>query len=408
MGYSLWKAGAIASHGGKPVQPMKRKILLTALLTTLVQCTLLAQGSAIDKNKVQDYFQEQQFDEAVQYLNPFVTADSADQQVLRLLAYAHYMNDNIRDARTCYLKMFANDSLNPTANHYLAGIYYNRDPDLSMEFYARLIHLQPQAANYQRAMGELLSRKKEKDSALTYLRTAYALAPGDFRNLVALAEVLIDVKDHRGADSLLETGLARDSLNVACLRTRVRSAYDNKDYAAVIGPGERLLQQSEWSIGPMSKLVLSYYNLQRYEESVRVCAYLLDAGVEVEALYYYAAKSYTKLKDYDKSNEMLYECVRKAISGTAEMYYFAYGENYEATRQYKKAVAAYDTAYYLFKSPLALYNCGRIYEMELKNESLARKYYLQYLQTARPADAEERKAYAYVKQRWAKRQATKK
>lgn len=386
---------------------MKFSTLLTALSFLAGTFTAMAQSSAVDKNKVQEYFQEQQFDEAIQYLQPIVTADSANQAALRYLGYAYYMNENVRDAKTCYERLFANDSLSITANHYLATIYYNRDPDLALEFFTRLIRLQPQTANYHRSLGELYSRKKEKDTALLHLHNAYALAPGDSRNLVALAEVLVDVKNYREADSLLEVGLSRDSLNMAVLRTRVRSAYDNKDYSSVIKAGETLISLSELNLSTINKIILSYYALQQYEASVRVCEYVMRAGIEVEAVYYYAAKSYAKLKQYEKSNEFLDACLIKAISKTGEMYYFAYGENYESTKQYKKAIAAYDTAFYLYKSPLALYNCGRIYEVELKNEALARKYYTRYLQTAMPVDADERKAYAYVKERWGRKNSVK-
>lgn len=379
-----------------------KKAVLTAI-TCLFAIIAIAQPAPVDKNKVQEYFQDQQYDEAITYLQPIVAEDSSNQAALRLLGYAHYMSEHVKDAKQCFLRMFANDTANITANHYLATIYYNRDPDLAMEYYARLIILQPNTANYYRSLGELYSRKKQKDTALTFLKEAYAKAPKDPRNLVSLAEVLVDVKDYHQADSLLEIGLGIDSLNVGYLKTRIRSAYEAKDYSRVIVPGERLVSLNEPNTSALNKLILSYYNLQRYEESIRVCEYMFGAGLESEAVYYYAAKSYAKLKRFEKSNEYLRECLTKAISKTAEMYYFSYGENYEATKEYKKAVAAYDTAYYLFKSPIALYNCGRIYEVELKNPTLARQYYTRYLQAANPTDADEKKAYAYVKERWGRK-----
>jgi tetratricopeptide (TPR) repeat protein len=387
---------------------MQRKTILLTAIVSLASLVARSQTSSFDKSRVQDYFQEQQYEEAITYLQPIVAADSANQQTLRLLGYALYMADNVRDAKQCYQRMFSNDTANITANHYLATIYYNRDPDLAIVYYTRLITLQPQTANYRRSLGELLSRKKLKDTALLFLHEAYRLSPRDPRNLVSLAEVLIDTKNYHQADSLLEVGLGRDSLNISFLRSRIRSAYEAKDYISVIVPGERLLRLAEINMGPLIKLTLAYYNLQHYEESIRVCEYMFAAGLETEAVYYYAAKSYAKLKDYGKSNEYLEQCLGKAISKTAEMYYFTYGENYEATKQYKKAVAAYDTAYYLFKSPLALYNCGRIYEVELKNPTLARQYYTRYLQTAQPVEAGEKKAYAYVKERWGRKIGAKK
>lgn len=399
-----WACACFVFLTGKIVM---HKSFISFIIATIFALVATAQPAAIDKNKVLDYFQEQQFDEAVAYLQPIVAVDSANQQALRYLAYAYYMSENVKAAQLCYSKMFANDSANVTANHYLATIYYNRDPDLALDFFARLIRLQPGTAHYYRSMGELLSRKKLKDSALTFLNQAYAMAPGDARNLVSLTEVLIDVKDYPQADSLLEIGLARDSLNPSFLKSRVRSAYEAKDYNSVLLPGERLISIAEVNLSALTKVALAYYNLQKYEDCVRVCEYMLSIGLEVEAVFYYEAKAWAKLKDYNKSNEFLELCLGKALSKTAEMYYFTYAENYEATKQFRKAVAAYDTAFYLFKNPLALYSCGRIYEVELKNATLARQYYTRYLALAQPTAADEKKAYAYVKERWGRKKPDK-
>lgn len=383
------------------------KPVVSCVISLCMALTVMAQPSAFDKNKVQNLFEEQQYEEAISYLQPVISGDSANAQALRLLSYAYYMNEDMIRAQQCYWKLFELDSNNITANHYLATIYYNRDPDIAMNFLGRLIRLQPDKAQYYRGLGELLSRAKMKDSALLYLNQAYALAPGDYKNLVSLAETLVDIKNYAKADSLLEVGLARDSLNISVLKSRVRSAYEAKDYKSIPVPGERLIRLQEVSLNTLTKVVLGYYNLQRYEDCIRVCEYMFSMELNVEAVYYYEAKALAKLKEYKKSNEMLEICLGKAISKNAEMYYFDLGQNHEATRQFKKAVAAYDTAFYLFKAPLALYNCGRIYEAELKNETLARQYYTRYLALARPEAPDEKKAYAYVKERWGKKKPKK-
>jgi len=140
-----------------------------------------------------------------------------------------------------------------------------------------------------------------------------------------------------------------------------------------------------------------------YSDCIRVCDYMLQNQLEIESVYYYEARSYAKLKDFAKSNELLQTCLTKAISKTAEMYYYNLGENYEATHQFTEAVKQYDSAYYLFKDPLMKYYAGRIYETNLNNEKLAGKYYKQYLQFAKPESADEKKAYQYVKTRWGKK-----
>jgi tetratricopeptide (TPR) repeat protein len=88
----------------------------------------LAQPKPIDKNKVMDYFQNQQFDEAVAYLSPALAADSSDLTLLGYAGYAYYMNDHNEEAAGCYQRMLGVDSNNVTALHYLLLIRLNEDP----------------------------------------------------------------------------------------------------------------------------------------------------------------------------------------------------------------------------------------------------------------------------------------
>jgi len=96
---------------------------------------------------------------------------------------------------------------------------------------------------------------------------------------------------------------------------------------------------------------------------------------------------------------LLRTCLDNAISKTAGLYYYNLGENYEAMRNYKVAIAQYDTGYYLFRNPVLLYNCGRIMESKIKNIPRAKNYYTRYLKVAIPANEEERKAMDYVRRR---------
>ena len=175
-----------------------------------------------------------------------------------------------------------------------------------------------------------------------------------------------------------------------------------QDYAAAIVPGERIRRLNQPILNALTWLALSYYNLQKYPECVSTCEYMLYNGFDVESIYYYEARAYAKMKEYRKSNDLLDICLNKAISRTAEWYYNDLGSNYEELKNYKAAITHYDTAYYLFKEPLMLYNCGRISETRLKNKAMARKYFTLYLKTAHPVSAEEKKAYNYVRAHWGK------
>jgi tetratricopeptide (TPR) repeat protein len=380
-----------------------RKPVLFFCINALFICHISAQFTTIDKNKVLDFFQNQQFDEAIDYLLPVASMDSDNLQLLGFLGYANFMNEDMPVAEKYYKRIFGIDSNNLAANQYLAIINSNSNPDKAKMFTARLINIRPNKASYYRNMADLLRRKNQKDSALLYYNRAYNLSPNDYKNATGLADALIDNKRFSRADSILEIGLVKDSLSIPHLKLRIRSAYEAKDYQNALVPGERLIRLDEISLSSLTQLALSYYNLKMYNDCIRVCEYLVSKDLASESIYYYEARAWAKLKDYAKSNELLQTCLASAISKTGELYYYNLAENYEAINQFKKAVSQYDTAFYLFKNPLMMYNCGRIYESELKNVALARKYYAKYLALAKPQSPDEKKAYEYVRTRWSKK-----
>lgn len=380
-----------------------KKFVCMLLLFVLFQCSAAAQSASIDKNKVMDFFQNQQFDEAISYLNAANVIDSQNTQLFGYLGYAHYMNDNTKIAEDYYRKIITIDPDNISALQYLATLNKNDKPDNALQYTRRLILLQPNKATHYRNMGELFKRKDKQDSAFTYYTKAYLLAPKDYRNGVGLADILIDKNKFAAADSIIETGLKDDSINISFLKLRIRSAYNADDYEGVRIPGERIIRLQESPLNALTQVMLSYYNLKLYTDCIRVCEYLITNGYTVENIFYYEAKALARVKQFDKSNELLKTCIHLAISKEAEMYYYNLGLNYQALGQYKKAIAQYDTANYLFKNPVMNYNSGRICEINLRNMKLAQKYYIKYLATANPVEADEKQAFEYIKKRYGKK-----
>lgn len=380
---------------------MKITVCLLILLS-LFRINAFAQ-STVDKNMVMDFFQNQQFEEAVNYLIPAVAADAKNIQLLGYLGYAYYMNDNLKEAENVYRQIVLIDPDNIAALQYLASLNKNDSPNEALKYTQRLILLQPLKAGYYRGMGELFKRKDEQDSAFIYFNKAYTLAPTDYKNGVGLADVLIDRKDYSRADSIIESGLAKDSVNLSFLKLRIRSAYNADDFQSLRLPGERIIRLGESPLTTLTQVLIGFYNLKLFADCIRVCEYLNDKGYLVDNVLYYEAKAWAKLKNFDKSNELLKVCVRLSISKTAEMYYYNLALNYESLKQYSKAINHYDTAYYLFKNPVMNYNCGRIAEAHLHNLQQAKNYYRRYIAEAKPTEADEIKAYAYVKERWGKK-----
>ncbi len=380
-----------------------KKIAHCIFILSLFPLAVLAQTTTVDKNKVMDFFQNQQFEEAVNYLTPAVAADSKNIQLLGYLGYAYYMNDNTKEAENVYRQIVLTDPDNIAALQYLALLNKNDSPNEALQYTRRLILIQPLKAGYYRSMGELFKRKDEQDSAFVYFSKAYVLAPTDYKNGVGLADVLIDRKEYNRADSIIEAGLQQDSLNLSLLKLRIRSAYNADDFQSLRLPGERIINMGESPLTALTQVLIGYYNLKLFTDCIRVCEYLNDKGYMVDNVLYYEAKAWAKLKNFDKSNELLKVCVSLSISKTAEMYYYSLALNYESLKQYSKAINHYDTAYYLFKNPVMNYNCGRIAESHLHNLQQAQNYYRRYIAEAKPTEADEIKAYAYVKERWGKK-----
>lgn len=362
----------------------------------------LAARNALFRVTVLNYFQNQQFDEALAYITPALQADSNNVQLLGYAGYAYYMTEDSRDALRCYERIIGLDSNQVTALHYLVQLHMGMQPAEAMDYARRLVLLEPGRAVRWRTMGELFARTGHPDSALVYFDQAYSLGPNDVRTIAGLADILLDARNFGRVDSIVDAALGKDSTNGTLLKLKVRSAYQQQRWAQTIVAGERLVQSDEPAIQPLTMLALSYYNLRQFPDCIRVCEHMLELGLTEESVYYYESRAWAKLKDYNKSDSLLQIALKLAIRPTAEWYYDDLAQNHEALRQYRQALANYDTAYYLFKDPTVLYACGRICETELHDLARAKRYYLRYLAVARPESKEEKEAYGYVRRRWGK------
>jgi tetratricopeptide (TPR) repeat protein len=368
-----------------------------------VSMQLTANPSFYDRVAVLNYLQNQEYDEAVAYLAPILKADSGNAGLLGYAGYAYYETENYQAAGACYRRLLGIDSNNIPALHYLLLISMNDHPAESMDYAKRLVQLQKDGAPWWRMEAELFARINQRDSALRYYDRAYALGPNDVRTIAGLADLLMTGKNFGRVDSLLDPALDRDSLNITLNRLAVRAAYLSERYERAIVPGERLVRANDPGVQTLTSLALSYYSLKAYPDCIRVCEHMMDLGLNEQSVYYYESRAWTKIGEYRTSDSLLQIALKMAIEPTAEWYYFDLAANHEALREYREAVANYDTAYYLFRDPTVLYACGRICETEIHDMGRARRYYLRYLEVAKPKTAAEREALAYVRRRWGKK-----
>jgi tetratricopeptide (TPR) repeat protein len=359
-----------------------------------------AQQDGVNKNKVAEYFQNEQYKEAVEYLSPLLK-DTPDLYVANSLGYAFLMNEETERAESLFGQAIKLDSLNFTANKYLAQIENGRDNlEQALLHYQRMIKVQPGNASLHKSIGDLFLSLKMPDSTLVFYAKAFQLQPSSIKYAANYATHLLNQKQYNSADSIVRIFLSIDSASTPVMMLAIRSAYEKENYKLAASFSDRWLNTNldNMNLPTTIRLAIANYEIRNFSVGYKLCDTLIQQGIADERLLYHAARSLNKLGRHKESNDVLAQCLAIAISKNAEKYFFEAAENFESLRQYKAAIAACDTAYYLFRNPLALYNIGRLYENGLKNKEKAIAYYRQYLKKATPSTPEEKKAYAYLKE----------
>ena len=382
---------------------MKFNKEMVFIVLTLVFCTphLRAQQSenTIDRNKVSDLFQNESYAEAIQYLLNKNVSSSSDISSINTLGYAYFMSEQYKEAEQQYSRVLVLDSLNFTANRYSALLSKHfKHYRSQLFFYERLLRIEPSNAGLHKLTGDTYLLLKQPDSALLYFAKAYSLQPLNEAIAYAYADNILDEELYETTDKVTTAFLAKDSTNVPLMKLAIKSYSSQRKMPKVVAFTNRWIASNEIDPKVTINLALANYALHKYQECFKVCDILLQQGIETESLFYYASQAKNKLKEYKKINELLKQCLKLAISENTNTYYFSVAQNFEALKDYKRSITNYDTAFYLFKDPLALYNIGRLYDQFLKNTALANQYYKKYLALAKPKSPEETRVYLYVKQ----------
>ncbi|WP_145711030.1 tetratricopeptide repeat protein [Chitinophaga japonensis] len=373
---------------------------LFIMLAAVLCCTSTYARQApdtIDKALVVGWFQDQQYEQAVQYLQGRVRPDNVAEQ--SLLGYALYQWGQWPATIRTYRQVLQLDSLYIPAHQYLATIYLQQDNPLqAIPHCKKLVALQPLQSRYYRQLSFACFAARQPDSGFHYLQQAYALNPMDSKVVARLGEEWLDREQYPAADSVLRAYLDKDSLQTSVIIPAIKAAYYLKDYPRAIALGQHLIHRQVISVTACSYVAAACYYTKRYQECIHVHDFLKEVDMTTETITYYAAMAYAQLKDYGCSNELLQQCIDRARSKSLDDYYTAMGSNYEELHQYKKATACLDTAWYLFQNPLRQYSIGRIYDHHLHQPLTARRYYQRYLRLA--ARREEDPAISkYVRER---------
>jgi len=352
-----------------------------------------------DRTQLSLLFQNQEFEKAIGYLQ----ANSAignNMQYNVDLGYAFFMSDQLEHSKKEFEAVYQRQPENRQANLYLAQIFsLIKLPDSALFYYRNLTRLQPENYRFWQKSGQLFSDLNKFDSALIYIEKAYSLNRFSGRLIVQYTNQLIRHKQYDKAEALLNNFLANDSSNQDVAVKKIEVSFNKPDYATVIFWGERLWKDSVNLVMPYVNLAYSYLYTDSLDKCIMLCEWLMDNNKATQTVLYCAALAYSKKKEYKKSNELLDACLELSIQKDAVGYFNAKSDNFEAMKQYQKAISYYDTSYYFFQSPPDLYYKGRIYDKYLKNKAKARLYYQRFIDRRKnPRNSGEVKVFDYIRE----------
>jgi len=372
--------------------------LAIILLSIFVSAPAAAQEAGIDRSVVMDYMQMQQYGDALQYILP--RYDSNSVKDLNLLAYTYYVNGQTNISRNTYQQVLHLDSSNIQALQYIALIYSNNEEfERAVDYYQKLVEINPANYYYYKQMGSIYSKLQQPDSAFANYQTAYQLNNKDARVVSALADILIDKKDYKYADSILNQYLFTDSSQLSIINVAIRSAYNQKDMKRVVSFGDVLVNLHIVSPSAFQYVAVANYYLKEYKDCIKTFEYLEYFKTAPALVKYYAALSYTELHDYDKSNELLLACIEETKSDALGNYYSALGNNFNQMKQYRTAIKQFDTAYYMNRGTYTPYAIATIYDSKMNLPKAAKRYYQLYLKEANNSEDRNAEVDKYVRER---------
>lgn len=369
-------------------------MIRTLLLLLLLPASALYAQQA---DAVMEYLQEQDYPRAIAYQQAHLDTNNIKQQ--SLLAYTYYLAGNDNAAIKTYQQVLALDSTNISAHQYIANICLNKQALLlAIPHLRRIAALRPNNPVAIRQLSFALLNNFEGKEGFALLQKAYQLNPDDPKTVNRLADELLEQERYSSADSILNIYLQKDSTQYYLIGTAIRSSYYLKNYKNCLALGKYLMTHEVVMPGAMSFVTSASFALKEYQLCVDIDQFMEDRKSPSEQIMYYAALAQTKLKHYEESNLLLDACINLARSKYLPGYYAAIASNDEGLKQYKPAIAYMDTAYYLSREPMHLYSIGRIYDVNMKNETAAKKYYKRYLQEGDSTDKQEAMIYKYLKE----------
>ncbi|GAA4307619.1 hypothetical protein GCM10023149_01210 [Mucilaginibacter gynuensis] len=376
---------------------------MKATLFTILSLFIFAGLYAQQTDKLNDallleYYQNQRFAEAAQYLKTTYAEPVTDLKALASLAYTFQMAGKLSDAESYYLRILATDSTNIPVLFNLGNINIRRGNNIkALNYYKSILSRDSTNFKVYKQLATLSQNTGDFGSCIYYLQKANTINPTEADVAFDLATFYIGLKQIAQADKVISTALEADSADMQLLQGKAKIVYQLNKYPETIELCKKLRETGDVSYNVISMLAISYYNTKKYNECIETFSALDATHTQSEASWYYVAVSYKALGNQTKAIACLQESIKQAISANVDTYYSEMADSFDKSGRLKSAVNAYKKALQFDQKPMTYYALASLYDDKLKDRTTALKYYKLYLQ-ANPT--EKQKSYTeFVKDR---------
>ncbi|MFI5138500.1 MAG: tetratricopeptide repeat protein [Sphingobacteriales bacterium] len=356
------------------------KIISLILITFFLNLPAFAQQTQkADDAILLEYYQNQRYVEAADYLKNIYSEPVTDMKVLAKLAYASQMAGKLVDAENYYLRVYNSDSTNTTVLFNLGGINLRRGNGLKAAvFYKKIIEKDTNNFIVYKQLAKISFDKGEQADMINYLQKANKLNPAEPDVAADLSDILVNLKKYEQAEKVLNRAIAEDPDNIVLLISMLRLNASQDKFEETKNTCLKLIKLGDHSGYVSTKLGTAYYNLKDYDSCV--AALIIISPIEQsETSYYITGLAYKELKNQPKAIEYLKKAIDIGISPNIADYYGEIADSNEKQIKYKKAVLAYQKALQFSEGSTLYYLLANLYDSKLRDKKNAIKYYKKFL-----------------------------
>jgi tetratricopeptide (TPR) repeat protein len=370
-----------------------------AILTLICWCLQASaqQSAKADYALLLDYYQNQHFADAVNYLKGIYPEPINDVKVLSQLAYTSQMAGKLPDAEGYYQRIYEQDTTNKSILYNIAGINQRRGNIAKAEtYYKKFIAKDSTNFLVYKQLAQISDEKADITSQFYYLQKANKLNPTEPDIASDLSDRYVLLKQLASAKKVLNAAIIADPENIILQQSLLKINYADNKWPEAIKTGEQLLLLGDSSTATVSKLGRAYYQAKYYQCGIAILT-TIPALNQTETTTYYIGICYKQLKDQKNAIVYLNKAIALSLSTNIDTYYNEMADSYEIINLFKKARDAYQRGLLFNEKPLTFYFLANLYDIKLKDKKSALKYFKKYM-TSKP-DEKQQTYIAYSKSR---------